>query len=108
MMDVVTAISGSGPAYIFNFAEILIGVGNDLGIPEEITKTIVLQTIVGAGLLAIDSDKSPSKLREDVTSPNGTTQAALNILMDKKNGWHEIIKNAVVAAYKRSKSLAKN
>ena len=108
MMDVVTAISGSGPAYIFNFAEILIGVGNDLGIPEEITKTIVLQTIIGAGLLAIDSDKSPSKLREDVTSPNGTTQAALNILMDKKNGWHEIIKNAVVAAYNRSKSLAKN
>ena len=108
MIDVVTAISGSGPAYIFNFAEILIGVGNDLGIPEEITKTIVLQTIVGAGLLAIDSNKSPSMLREDVTSPNGTTQAALNILMDKKNGWHEIIKNAVVAAYNRSKSLAKN
>ena len=79
-----------------------------MGIPKEITKTIVLQTIVGAGLLAIDSDKSPSKLREDVTSPNGTTQAALNILMDKKNGWHEIIKNAVVAAYNRSKSLAKN
>ena len=75
---------------------------------EEITKTIVLQTIIGAGLLAIDSDKSPSRLRENVTSPNGTTQAALNILMDKKNGWHEIIKNAVVAAHNRSKSLAKN
>ena len=51
---------------------------------------------------------SYSKLRENVTSPNGTTQAALNILMDKKNGWHGIIKNAVFAAYKRSKILAKN
>ena len=108
MIDVVTAISGSGPAYIFNFAEIIIAVGKDLGLSEEISKKIVLQTIVGAGLLATDSDKSPSKLREDVTSPNGTTQAALNILMDTQNGWDEIIKNAVIAAYERSKSLAKN
>ena len=108
LIDAVTAISGSGPAYIFNFAEILIGVGKDLGLSEEISKKIVLQTIVGAGLLAINSDKSPSKLRENVTSPNGTTQAALNILMDKKNGWREIMKNAVVAAHERSKFLAKN
>lgn len=108
MIDVVTAISGSGPAYIFNFAEIIIAVGKDLGLSEKISKKIVLQTIIGAGLLAIDSDKSPSELREDVTSPNGTTQAALNILMDKKNGWDEIIKNAVISAYERSKSLAKN
>lgn len=108
LIDVVTAISGSGPAYIFNFAEALIQVGEDLGLPEQISKIIVLQTIVGSGLLANDNNKPPSKLRENVTSPNGTTQAALNILMDRKNGWYKIIKNAVNSAYERSKFLAKN
>jgi len=107
-IDAVTAISGSGPAYIFNFAETVIEIGKELGLSEQISKKIVLQTIVGAGLLANNSDKSPSKLRENVTSPNGTTEAALNILMDEKNGWHGIIKNAVFAAHKRSKILAKN
>ena len=107
-IDAVTAISGSGPAYIFNFAETVIAIGKELGLSEQISKKIVLQTIVGAGLLANNSDKSPSKLRENVTSPNGTTQAALNILMDEKNGWHGIIKSAVFAAHKRSKILAKN
>ena len=107
-IDAVTAISGSGPAYIFNFAETFIEIGKELGLSEQISKKIVLQTIVGAGLLANNSDKTPSKLRENVTSPNGTTQAALNILMDEKNGWHGIIKNAVFAAHKRSKILAKN
>ncbi len=108
MINSITAISGSGPAYIFNFAEILIEAGKDLGLSEEISKIIVLQTIVGAGLLASSSDKSPNLLRENVTSPNGTTQAALDILMDRKNGWGKIIKNAVRAAYKRSKDLAEN
>ena len=108
LINAITAISGSGPAYIFNLAEILIKSGRDLGLSEEISKTIVLQTIVGAGLLATKSEISPSKLRENVTSPNGTTEAALNILMNEKNGWHQIINSAINAAYERSKLLAKN
>ena len=108
LINSVTAISGSGPAYIFNFAEIMIDAGKDLGLSEEVSKTIVLQTIVGAGLLATLSNKSPSILRENVTSPNGTTQAALEILMDKKNGWGNIIKEAINAAHQKSKFLAKN
>ena len=105
-IDVVTAISGSGPAYVFNFIENLIEMAEELGLSRQVSKKLVISTVVGAGILAAGSTLSPRRLRENVTSPAGTTQAALEILMDNQSGWKPIIKNAVKAAYKRSREIA--
>ena len=105
-IDVVTAISGSGPAYIFNFIENLIEMAEELGLSTKISKKLVIQTVFGAGVLAKSSALTPSRLRENVTSPAGTTQAALEVLMDSQGGWKPIIKKAVNAAYNRSRELA--
>ena len=105
-IDVVTAISGSGPAYVFNFIENLIEIAKELGLSAEVSKKLAIQTVVGAGILSESSGLSPERLRENVTSPAGTTQAALEVLMDEKVGWKPIIKKAVHAAHNRSKELA--
>ena len=105
-IDAVTAISGSGPAYIFNLIENLIESAKDLGLTSKLSKKLIIQTIVGAGILAGSSKQHPGKLREKVTSPAGTTEAALNVLMHKKLGWGPIIAKAVHAAHNRSKELA--
>lgn len=83
LIDAVTAISGSGPAYVFHFIECLAEAGTKLGLDPDLSKTLALQTTAGAGLLARSSDTPPATLREQVTSPGGTTAAALQVLMGR-------------------------
>lgn len=81
LMDAVTAVSGSGPAYIFHFIEALTMAGEAVGLPKETAKLLAMQTVYGAASLAKDSGEEPGELRRQVTSPNGTTQAGLEVLM---------------------------
>ncbi len=81
-MNALISISGSGPAYFYLFAESLIKAGVHLGLSEAEAEVLVLETLVGAGKMIAESDKSPGRLREEVTSPNGTTYAALNVFTD--------------------------
>jgi pyrroline-5-carboxylate reductase len=107
LMDAVTALSGSGPAYFFALMEEMIKAGHNMGLPAEITKILVLQTARGAALLAIDKDRygeSPSELRRKVTSPGGTTEAALKVFASKEFG--QIIEQALRAARDRSRELS--
>ncbi len=105
-IDVVTAISGSGPAYVFNFIENLIEMAEELGLSSEVSRKLAIQTVIGAGLLAESTKSTPRRLRENVTSPAGTTEAALEVLMDSKFGWKPIIKKAINAAHIRSQELS--
>jgi len=107
LLDAVTAVSGSGPAYFFLLMEEMIKVGIELGLSEEIAKELVLQTAKGAGMLAVEADKSgegPAVLRQKVTSPGGTTEAALKILAEAKFG--SLIAAAVRKARERSQQLS--
>lgn len=105
LLGAVTAVSGSGPAYIFLLAEALAGAGFAEGLPRELADKLARQTIVGAGALLAASDKSPQDLRRAVTSPNGTTQAALDVLMGSGGGLPELVRMAVNAAERRSRAL---
>ncbi len=108
LIDTVTAVSGSGPAYFFLLMEEMIKAGISLGLSESVAKDLVLQTAKGAGLLAVEADKrgeSPAELRKKVTSPGGTTEAALKIFTENKIG--EIISAALTKARDRGKELAK-
>lgn len=105
-MDLVTAVSGSGPAYVFYFIESLYEAGRELGLSEEIAMSLAKSTVVGSSDLAKNSDKSISQLREQVTSPNGTTDAALKILMDEHTGLKPLIQRTVKAAERRAKELS--
>ena len=105
--DAVTAISGSGPAYIFLIAELMTEVGINLGLSYDEAFKLVKHTIDGAGSLIVHSSLDPQKLREDVTSPGGTTHEALSILMNKSNGLKKIFSAAIKAAAQRSKELSK-
>lgn len=107
LIDAVTAVSGSGPAYYFLLMEEMIKAAVELGLPETVAKDLVLQTAKGAGLLAIEADKtgeSPAELRRKVTSPGGTTEAALKVFASKD--YSQLIKDALTAACKRSKELS--
>ena len=104
-MDVVTGLSGSGPAYVFYLIESLTNAGVEFGLSKEKALQLAKATVAGSGALAMNSSDDPSVLRENVTSPNGTTQAGLEILMDKKDGLGPLIKSTVGAAVKRSKEL---
>lgn len=104
LMDAVTAVSGSGPAYVFNFIESLIEAGSAAGLPEDLSRQLAIQTVYGAGLLAKNSEQSPSSLRQQVTSPNGTTAAALAVLM-APGGLARLMTDAVRAAKTRSIEL---
>jgi pyrroline-5-carboxylate reductase len=101
LMDGVTAVSGSGPAYVFYFIECLINAGIQLGLEQMVAEGLAIQTVIGAGMMADLYGKDVQTLRENVTSPNGTTQAALNVLM-REHGLQELMNEAVKAAYKRS------
>ena len=105
--DAVTAISGSGPAYIFLIAELMTEVGINLGLSYDEAFKLVKHTIDGAGSLIVNSALGPQKLRENVTSPGGTTHEALVIMMNKENGLSKIFSSAIKAAAKRSKELSK-
>lgn len=106
LMDAVTAVSGSGPAYVFHMIESLTAAGITAGLPPALSERLARQTVIGAASLAeTEKTTSAALLRENVTSPNGTTEAALKILMDK-NGLTDIITRTVLAAQKRGKELA--
>lgn len=105
LIDAVTAVSGSGPAYVFNLVESLAGAGEAIGLSPELAKKLAMHTICGAGALLEQSDQSATELRINVTSPNGTTEAALNVLMGEK-GLEKLMIEAVRAAHQRSKELA--
>ncbi len=105
LMDAVTGVSGSGPAYIFLMIECMTQAGIDAGLPEELAGKLAMQTVAGAGHLARLSPEPPDQLRRNVTSPGGTTQAALNVLMDD-DGLQPLMTRAVAAATNRGKELA--
>jgi pyrroline-5-carboxylate reductase len=105
LMDAVTAVSGSGPAYIFLLAEELARAGVAAGLPAALATKIARETVSGAGELLRQSDLDAATLRKNVTSPGGTTAAALDVLMGK-DGLQELMTRAVAAATKRSKELA--
>lgn len=105
MIDAVTAVSGSGPAYVFLLAECLARAGTAAGLPNDLAMTLARETVAGAGELLHRSSLDASKLRENVTSPGGTTAAALEILMGK-DGFEALLTRAVAAAAKRSRDLA--
>ena len=104
-MDVVTGLSGSGPAYVFYLVESLANAGVELGLSEDMAMRLAKATVAGSGALLMSSSEQPSKLRKNVTSPNGTTQAGLEILMDQKYGLMPLVKKTVEAAAERSKEL---
>jgi len=105
-LDAVTAISGSGPAYVFHFLEGLIAAGNQLGLSPQTVRELSIQTLVGAAKLAAESEDSPTVLRTKVTSPGGTTQAALEVMAQAQ--WIETIAAAARAADHRAQELGDN
>jgi pyrroline-5-carboxylate reductase len=106
LMDAVTAVSGSGPAYVFLLAEELARAGVAAGLPETLATTLARATVAGSGELLHRSDLPSATLRQNVTSPGGTTAAALEVLM-AKDGMQPLLTRAIAAATKRSKELAK-
>jgi pyrroline-5-carboxylate reductase len=103
ILDMATAVSGSGPAYVFLFAESLLKAAEELGMPAAMARELVLATLYGSAEYAIKSDRSLTELREMVTSPGGTTAAALEQL--NEGGFTELIKQAVATAHKRAEEL---
>ena len=105
LIDAVTAVSGSGPAYVFLLAESLAKAGVAAGLPSDLAMKLARETVAGAGELLHRSPQDAAKLRENVTSPGGTTAAALEILMGKE-GLDPLLAKAIAAAAKRSRDLA--
>jgi len=105
LLDPVTAVSGSGPAYVFLLIEALAAAGAKAGLPADLALRLARETVAGAGELARTSSDGPARLREAVTSPGGTTRAALDVLMGE-NGLASLLERAVSAATARSRELA--
>jgi pyrroline-5-carboxylate reductase len=106
LMDAVTAVSGSGPAYVFLLAEELARAGVAAGLPAELATKLARETVAGSGELLHRSQHASATLRQNVTSPGGTTAAALEILMGP-DGMQSLLTRAVAAATRRSRQLAK-
>ncbi|MEA2986212.1 MAG: pyrroline-5-carboxylate reductase [Alphaproteobacteria bacterium] len=106
LMDAVTAVSGSGPAYVFLLAESLTRAGIAAGLPPDLAAKLARETVTGAGELLHRSALDPATLRQNVTSPGGTTAAALEILMAAADGLDPLLAKAIAAAAKRSRELA--
>ena len=106
-IDAVTGVSGSGPAYVFHMIETLAAAGVEQGLPADMAMQLARATVAGAGALAMQADEDPAQLRINVTSPNGTTQAALEVLMDAEHGFPALMRRAVAAAADRSRELAR-
>ncbi|WP_420414166.1 pyrroline-5-carboxylate reductase [Roseibium sp.] len=104
-IDLVTGVSGSGPAYVFYLAEALREAGKAAGLPDALAEELAIATVCGAGELMHQSGEDPAILRQNVTSPNGTTAAALDILM-ASGGLQPVMTDAVAAAVKRARELA--
>ena len=107
-MDAVTGVSGAGPAYVFHMIECLAAAGEAQGLAPGRAMQLAKSTVAGAGALAEASEESPAQLRVNVTSPNGTTQAGLAVLMDERAGLPPLIKATVAAATERSKELKRD
>jgi pyrroline-5-carboxylate reductase len=107
LIDAVTAVSGSGPAYVFHLAEALAEAGVAAGLQPELSQRLARWTVAGAGELLHRSDLDAATLRRNVTSPGGTTAAALEVLMAQDGGLPELMRKAVAAAARRSRELAK-
>ncbi len=105
LLDAVTAVSGSGPAYVFLLIECLARAGVAAGLPEALAERLARATVAGSGELAQRSAESAASLRENVTSPGGTTRAALDVLM-AADGLDPLLRRAILAATKRSRELA--
>ena len=104
LIDIVTALSGGGPAYVFLLIEALAEAGTKAGLPADLAMHLARQTVIGSGALAEQSDEPAAQLRRNVTSPQGTTEAALKILM-AENGIQPIFDRAIEAAAARSREL---
>jgi pyrroline-5-carboxylate reductase len=105
-IDAVTGVSGSGPAYVFHMIETMAQAGVEQGLPADMALHLARATVAGAGALAMAADEDPAQLRINVTSPNGTTQAALEVLMDEREGFPALMRRAVAAAANRSRELS--
>jgi pyrroline-5-carboxylate reductase len=106
-MDAVTAVAGSGPAYVFHLIEALAKAGEAEGLPADLAMRLAKATVGGAGQLAEDATDTPEQLRINVTSPGGTTAAALEVLMDAQTGFGHLLAQAVKAAADRGRELGK-
>ena len=106
MIDAVTAVSGSGPAYVFLMIECMAKAGEAQGLPADIAARLARATVAGSGELARQSDAPASILRQNVTSPGGTTAAALDVLMAGEDGLQQLMDRAIEAATRRSRELA--
>lgn len=106
-MDAVTGLSGSGPAYVFHLIETMAAAGEAQGLSADLAMQLAKATVAGAGALAEAAEDSPAQLRINVTSPNGTTQAALEVLMEPETGFPSLLRRAVTAATDRSKELSR-
>lgn len=106
VMDAVTALSGSGPAYVFYFAEALIAAGKNLGLPTDVSHTLAINTLRGAASMLALEDGDPEDLRKKVTSPGGTTAAALDVFRD--GDLFGLVDKALASAKKRGEELGKN
>ena len=104
LLDAVTAVSGSGPAYYFLFMEIIERVGQDLGLPRDVARALSVQTAFGAAKMALESEHDPGTLREHVTSPGGTTEQALRVMAEQD--LQKLLSDALAAAWRRSGELA--
>lgn len=105
-IDAITALSGSGPAYVFEFISALISAGIKAGLDENLAKALAVETVLGSAKLLKESQSSPEDLRNVVTSPGGTTEAALSTLSE--NNFRALIQSAVLNAKKRSIELARS
>ena len=105
LIDPVTAVSGSGPAYVFLLAELMEQAGHAEGLPPELARALARQTVTGAGALLAASPEESAALRRAVTSPNGTTESALAVLM-AADAWPRLMREAIAAAAARSRALA--
>lgn len=106
-MDAVTAVSGSGPAYVFHLIETMAAAGAAEGLPADLAMQLAKATVAGAGALAMEAAEDPAQLRINVTSPGGTTAAALAHLMDADAGFPPLLRRAIHAATERGRELGK-
>ena len=103
-MHAVTAVSGSGPAYLFLMAEVMQATGEKLGLDSDVAAKLAAQTVFGAGKMLVESGRSAKELRHQVTSPGGTTQAALDMMYEV--GLPAAVRQGIEAASKRSQELS--
>ncbi len=104
VLDVVTGLSGSGPAYVYRLIEAMIHAGTELGLTGDLARRLAVQTLIGAARMLAESAEDPAELRRRVTSPGGTTMAALGVLEDR--GFALAVRDAISRAAERARELA--